>query len=1459
MRRFIKLAFVLIVALFACREAMAETSTHIALHGEEVSYLGGEVDFPERILMSIGIGDGTERGIKVQDHSIVFTTEDEWDDFWGPGLAYICMPNWVESFDINVDYCSENVKGSCKFSDVEGHLSLDVEGHLSKTFSSTLAGGGSFMRTTIDPVTTKGRMKIKRNFGSQRRSFKLWCTDNVFGDVIGSEWQDLEAMCNTFAQPYVVTQEGQGFKLDYERSQGQVDWDVVGMHTGEGDDIDDFGVLTIPSSVKSIADQAFVNCEFPATKVVLPGGNFTVGSCAFSGCSSLQSIEIVDSGKMCFDIGDYAFDGCTGLTSVYFPACVNKVGKGAFAHCSNLREFTVDDANSMSLSVKNGLLCDKLGLTLLACPPTFTSVTIPSSITSIQYGAFMGCDNLTEVITAEGDEDRIAELMLEAGFDVAHQVRFNGKRYDVDFCVVVFDLGNHARRLGGGELVQFIKREGSAVEPIVTAEGVLGVVGGWSQSLDCIKGNAEIAIRWEEASDIPEIIDGVYAVVKDGCVWTVTVEDDEVWIGDRNAWSVTEAAISPKPQGALEIPDEFFGLPVVGFGYLAFLDCDLLTELVLPDSVEAFDADVVSGCSSLTAITVGREHSAFSSSNGMLLDRAGETLLVCPGGIADVVVPEGVRFFGGTDELFGYRRSPFPYPGSITKSIRFPASMERITYDDGSVGSSGLADCSLLTDIFVDSGNAVYKAANGLLLSADGTCVLSCAGGVTDAVVPQGVKNIGHGAFFMCGNLTSVAIPDGVTCIGESAFDGCTCLTSVTIPDSISSIGDAAFADCTRLLSVCYNGNAPEVEEVDPSYWFGWGGIYMGSENVTTYVREGTSGWGDIPGEWQGRPIEWWTTYPDVPVDETVEDGVYVVSKDGYDWTVTVEYGEVWIGDRNAWSVSEAAISPKPHGALEIPDEFFDLPVVGLTMAAFMGCEELTEVSLPQTMYSVSGYAFWGTSLQTINVDEENPYLRMQDGFLVDDWQTAILAVGKTGACAIPNGVASVPMGAFLCCPAITYLSLPGSVEVFDAAAVDDCAALVSITVAEDNPNFKSVDGLLLDADGTALAVCPGGIADVVVPNGVTAIGVEDNYSGYLLSPFPSGSKMRSITIPASVERIADGAFSACESLTEITVDSGNAVCTAANGLLMTADGKTLLDCAGGCIDVVIPDGVTEIGGSVFSGSFTLRSVTAPSSVRHIGAGAFSSCYYLTSVCLAGDAPEVDDYDDWGWTLGLYEGSEYATTFVQSGTQGWGEVPGVWHERPIKYWTVDNPSPIPELEDDVDFNQILMALYGSKDDKLVDNILMTCLTEGDSAGADLYNNYRLWAGRVQDENGDPVGLQVVRNSPTAWTSFALDQTTLLERDLTDGDLKIEEFKPSSEAGTFDFTVSIKDVAVGPLAMAENLKKTFGLEGATELVPLAFDEANVGIEFGLPEKGKLKFTAEPLERDAKSFFMKMSVK
>jgi len=60
---------------------------------------------------------------------------------------------------------------------------------------------------------------------------------------------------------------------------------------------------------------------------------------------------------------------------------------------------------------------------------------------------------------------------------------------------------------------------------------------------------------------------------------------------------------------------------------------------------------------------------------------------------------------------------------------------------------------------------------------------------------------------------------------------------------------------------------------------------------------------------------------------------------------------------------------------------------------------------------------------------------------------------------------------------------------------------------------------------------------------------------------------------------------------------------------------------------------------------------------------------------------------------------------------------------------------------------------------------------------------------------------------------------------------------------------------------ENLKQVFGLEGTTSLDDgtKPFSYSNVDITFGVPEAGKVKFTAGPKDAGAKTFFMKVRVK
>ena len=204
----------------------------------------------------------------------------------------------------------------------------------------------------------------------------------------------------------------------------------------------------------------------------------------------------------------------------------------------------------------------------------------------------------------------------------------------------------------------------------------------------------------------------------------------------------------------------------------------------------------------------------------------------------------------------------------------------------------------------------------------------------------------------------------------------------------------------------------------------------------------------------------------------------------------------------------------------------------------------------------------------------------------------------------IGNSVTSIGDCAFWGCSGLTSITIPNSVTSIEYGAFNNCSKLTSVTI----PNSVTSIGSL------AFRGCSG-LTSVTIGNSVTSIG-NDAFRGC--------SGLTSITIPNSVTSIGNYAFYGCSGLTSISVESGNKKYDSrnnCNAIIETASNTLII----GCKNTTIPNSVTSIGSSAFSGCSGLTSVTIPNSVTSIGYNAFNGCSGLTSVTIPNSVTSIGE------------------------------------------------------------------------------------------------------------------------------------------------------------------------------------------------------------------------------------------
>jgi len=541
-----------------------------------------------------------------------------------------------------------------------------------------------------------------------------------------------------------------------------------------------YGAVIIPGSiggqtVTGVATNAFQNLRF-VTSVTIPASVTNIGSGAFFMCSSLTSAIFLGNaptmGGNVFanDANGFTvtyYNNATGFASPTWTPDANDsyatVIAYPFTTASDGNGGLVIDSYTGSLDTViippsiNSLPVTDISVDAFVNQTNVTSVTIPSSVTSIARVAFEGCSSLTS-ITIPASVTNIGNYAFNGCSSLASAV-FLGNAPSMGLSVFANAANNF------------------------TVSYYLGTTGFTSPT-------------WTDSSNnpYPAMILGTTSPAQ----FTTT--------SDGNGGLVISGYTGTG--GAVVIPGTINGLTVTAIGANAFQSQASLTSVTLPPGITSLGQNAFADCSSLTSAvflgngpTMGGYVFASAASGFTISYYASAIGFASPTWTSDandsypavnLGTTSPVEFTTASDGNGGLVITG--YTGASHRVI-IPGTINGLTVT--SLASNVFAQNTTLTSVTLP--NSVTSIPNGAFEG----CV-----GLTSVTLSNAITSIGAQTFEGCTSLTGVTIPTGVTSIGASAFRSCG-LTSVTVPASVTSLGQYAFDQCASLTSALFLGNSP--------------------------------------------------------------------------------------------------------------------------------------------------------------------------------------------------------------------------------------------------------------------------------------------------------------------------------------------------------------------------------------------------------------------------------------------------------------------------------------------------------------------------------------------------------------------------------------------------------------------------------------------------------------------------
>ena len=459
-----------------------------------------------------------------------------------------------------------------------------------------------------------------------------------------------------------------------------------------------------------------------------------------------------------------------------------------------------------------------------------------------------------------------------------------------------------------------------------------------------------------------------------------------------------------------------------------------------------------------------------------------------------------------------------------------------------------------------------------------------------------------------------------VTGIGMGAFAENGNLTGITLPPTLTTIGNSAFYACLGIKEI----TIPESV------------TYIGIQAFISCANLNTI---DIPA------------------------AVETIGSDAFLGCTGLKSINVNANNKNYTSVDGVMFNKDQTTLIKYPASkggSYTIPSTVKTIETngFFGAGSLTGVTIPEGVETINGFAFCGTGLRSVSLPASlkgtlgaNAFRDCQFLSDVQIQPNSIEVIGESAfyhaislqSITIPEGVTKTGTYAFEL-SALREIKLPSTFKELGAGTFSQCSSFSNINLP---------DGV--ETIGEQAFYGCYSLRAILLPKELKTIGTR---------AFEGCSGIYTINIPAATTTIGASAFNECSGLTSITVDEANQSFSAVDGILYDKKHTSILMCPAGISgDIVIPEGVTDLGEAVFSGCYGMTGVTLPNTivnidfmafyncqglqkvfipagVKSIGNTAFGNCYSLnTIICAVPEPLSLQEYTFTGigtWGVNLY-------------------------------------------------------------------------------------------------------------------------------------------------------------------------------------------------------------------------------